>query len=602
MIHSTSMVKEHLADDSGFMLLHEGFEKQVEKSPDQTALIFEGKSLSYHELNARANVVARHLKANGVAVGSIVAIMMQRSFEMIVGLLSVLKAGGTYLPIDPDYPEDRINYILVDSKASLVLTNGEFHENIMQKVLKLEDLNSDMISTNLETSATPGDLSYIIYTSGSTGKPKGVMIEHKSIVNTIQWRRGYYQFDESDTILQLPSVSFDSSVEDIFTALSSASKLVLITEADKLNLKHLEKMIRDHEVTHFLTVPSFYKTLLQDAYKSFRRIKSITIAGESFTSHLVQEHFNKVPHIRLVNEYGPTENSVCSTVYEFSKLQTNVMIGKPINNVTCYVLDQSGTQVPMGEEGELCISGTGLARGYLHHSQLTEEKFVENPFQAGGRMYKTGDLVKVKQDGNLEFLGRIDHQIKIRGFRVELGEIEFWLQSYDKIEDAVVAAREDEYGSHYLCAFYLSEQELDAQDITPFLLQVIPDFMIPKYFVKIDQIPITPNGKTDRDALPVPHTKNDILSEVNALEVNENSSVELRLMKLISESVTLNAPIEFIQPGEKLKTIGVDSLGYIKLMAKIETEFDIEFDYDDMDQLIHPTILDLITFIKKKTN
>jgi amino acid adenylation domain-containing protein len=329
----------------------------------------------------------------------------------------------------------------------LMLVDMTLEDEVLDGVktihVKQEDHYSVEEDTNLEPINTASNLAYIIYTSGSTGNPKGVMIEHQSIVNTLLWRKNFYQFNERDTILQIPSFSFDSSVEDIFTPLLSGGKIVMIDQERRLDLNYLKAMIEENRVTHFLVVPNLYHVMLREIAESLEDVRVITVAGDNFTEELVKEHFEKLENVRLCNEYGPTENSVCSTVYEFTPTKTKVLIGKSIDNVSCYIVDSYGKAVSIGAVGELCVAGRGLARGYYKRPELTNEKFVSNPFAVGERMYKTGDSARWLEDGNIEFLGRLDQQVKIRGFRVELGEIENRLLHHEKVDEAVVIAIDD---------------------------------------------------------------------------------------------------------------------------------------------------------------
>lgn len=488
--------------------IHRLFEEQVRMTPDNTALQYEGQQLTYSQFNEKANRLARTLRGNGVGCSekqSIVAIMVERSLEMVVGMMAILKAGGAYLPIDPEYPQDRKQFMLLDSGAEVLLIKGAIDCTIEFKgsVIDLESEESfSRERKNFPDSADAGSLAYIIYTSGSTGQPKGVMIEHKSIINTLVWRKEFYGFDEKDVILQIPSFSFDSSVEDIFTPLISGSRLVLVNQQNRFNIVYLQEIIKKHKTTHFLITPNLYKTLLDESPECLRDLRIVTLAGEKFTEELVKEHFCKLQNVRLINEYGPTENSICTTAYEFSSDNTRVLIGKPINNVKCYILDKYDGLCPVGVPGELCTSGIGLARGYLNRTELTAEKFLRKPVSDSVRMYRTGDLAKWLPDGNIEFLGRIDYQVKIRGFRIELGEIEGQLLTHEKVKDTVVIAEEESGTAKYLIQYFVADEKLAASELRLHMGAALPEYMIPSYFVQLDKIPLTTNGKVNRKALP----------------------------------------------------------------------------------------------------
>ncbi len=490
-------------------LLHDLFSEQVGRRPDTIALVFEEHQLTYRELDDMSNRVAWSLKAHGAGDNTIAAILAERSIEMVAGLLGILKSGSAYLPLDPNYPQERIKYMINDSGAALMLS----YLNGAQP--SLDDLKEDLTIIDIqdglaEEEGSPARVNeahgcaYIIYTSGSTGKPKGVAVEHHSIVNTVNWRRNYYKFDQDEVVLQLPSFSFDSSVEDIFTPLSAGSKLVLIQQNMHLDMEYIGEKLEKNGVTHFLIVPYFYKTFLEMIPGSLTGLKSITVAGESFTDELVQMHFEKLAKVKLFNEYGPTENSVCATVYEFKEDEPQVLIGKPIDGVSCLILNRYRELSPVGVSGQLYLSGKGLARGYLNRVGQTHGKFVDHPFTAGEKMYATGDSARWLNRKDIEFLGRTDLQVKIRGFRIEIGEIENQLRKYSGVQETVILPGEDRRGNKFLCAYLVMDGPLDVQAMMVFLLKSLPDYMVPAYFFKIDRIPLTPNGKIDWKLLPRP--------------------------------------------------------------------------------------------------
>lgn len=540
------------------------FEEQVEKEPDNEAVVLEERRLTYGRLNEMANQLAGTIRSKGVKPNTIVGIMVERSIEMIVGMLGILKAGGAYLPLDPDYPGERLKYMIEDSEVNLLLTANipDNRDEFPGETLALE--SSDCYQGE---HANPGlvnkssDSAYIIYTSGSTGKPKGVLVEHRSILNTLYWRKHYYRFDQTDSILQIPSFAFDSSVEDIFTPLLSGSKLVLFQEQDRLNLEKFSQLIRTHRVTHFLIIPNFYQTFLLEISQSLKDIKSVVVAGDHFTEELVKEHFEKLPGVKLYNEYGPAENSVCTTVYQFTPERTRVLIGKPIPNVRCYILDKKLNLLPIGVPGQLCVSGKGLARGYLKKPTLTAEKFVRNPYEPGERMYQTGDLARWLSDGNMEFLGRIDHQVKIRGVRIELGEIENQLLKHEDVKDVVVAAKERDGADKYLCAYLLMKDmdtELNTASMVEFLNASLPNFILPAYFVKMDRMPLTPSGKIDRKKLPEP--VGDLVSSVEY--VAPRNQIEETLAEIWANELDM----EKVGIKDNYFNIGGDSIKSIKLI------------------------------------
>ncbi|MGM1050693.1 MAG: amino acid adenylation domain-containing protein, partial [Bacillota bacterium] len=424
---------------------------------------------------------------------------------------------------DPKYPEDRIKFTIEDSGAEILLTHSWLSEKIEFEGAKINLDNAqfyDDETDDLEIVNSSNDLAYVIYTSGSTGVPKGVMVKHRSIINTLLWRKGYYGFNDKDVTLQIPSYTFDSSVADIFTSLISGSSLILIDQDKRLEISYLKNTIIKNEVTNFLITPSSYNSLLDSGLGDIETLRVITVAGESLRESVLRKHFEIFKDVRIINEYGPTENSVCTTVHEIEDKESEVLIGKPISNISVYILDKHGSLSPIGVPGELCVGGAGLAHGYLNRTELTAEKFVPNPFIPGERMYRTGDLVRWLPDGNIEFMDRIDHQVKIRGFRIELGEIESRILELEAIKEAVVTAREDESGDKYLCAYIVSEKEIPTSRLRNLLSENLPDYMIPTYLVRLERLPLTPNGKVDRKALPEPEdgTSTEYVAPRNATE------------------------------------------------------------------------------------
>ncbi|MDP4147651.1 MAG: amino acid adenylation domain-containing protein, partial [Bacillota bacterium] len=493
--------------------IYELFEEQVEKTPEIIAVVYEEKELSYRELNERANQLARMLRRRGVGPDKIVGIMVERSLEMIVGIMGILKAGGAYLPIDPEYPKERIEYMLEDSKVDILLTQtqlvgkSEFSGNIIE--IDREDLYVGD-SSNLEKINTSNNLAYVIYTSGTTGKPKGVMIEHRSVVNIMIDLQDKYPLLESDSYLLKTNYIFDVSVSEIFGWFLGNGKLVILKSQAEKDLEVIAETIINNQITHINYVPSMLNLFLMNTNKLnslvSSNLKYIIIAGEAIQKKLVKELINLKSNISFENAYGPTEATIYATKYSLIDIneERNVPIGKPLSNTRIYIVNKNNKLQPVGVPGELCISGEGLARGYLNRPELIAEKFVSNPYESGERMYKTGDLARWLPDGNIEFIGRIDHQIKIRGFRIELGEIESQLLKHEDIKEAVVIDREDKEGNKYLCAYVVSDKEITVTELREHLSKELPDYMIPAYFMQLENIPLTPNGKIDRKALPEP--------------------------------------------------------------------------------------------------
>ncbi|MCP4215593.1 MAG: amino acid adenylation domain-containing protein, partial [bacterium] len=577
--------------------IHELFREQARQNAGHTALIYKDEKTTYRELNEKTNQLARTLVKHGVKTGDIVGIMAERSVEMIVAMLGVLKAGGAYLPLDPGYPAERLDFMIRNSNTGLILTQSNLRENLQPgpHVLYLdhEELYNGE-ATDLGEHGNPHGRAYIIFTSGSTGMPKGTSVAHRSIANTLRWRSDYYAFDQKEVVLQIPSFSFDSSVEDIFTPFVSGSTLVLIPQEQRLNMDYIEQILLKDGITHFLIVPNFYKTFLSQIPQSLKHMKAITIAGDNFTEELVKEHFEKLPGVKLFNEYGPTENSVCTTVYHFSPENTRILIGRPIDNVKCYILNSEKQLNPLNVPGELFVAGAGLAQGYLNNPETTDLKFMENPFEKGKKMYATGDLARWLPDGNIEFLGRKDDQVKIRGHRIELGEIEKILACRDDIEQIVVTARQlerekEENDDKYLCAYFTASREIKVTDLREYLLQKIPYYMIPAYFSQLDKMPLTPGGKIDKKALPEPKIKShrESIAPRNPLEkkIAEIWSDELELLQ---DKIGIND--DFFE-------MGGHSLKATIMIARIHKEFDSRIPLAEIFK--DPTILGIARYIRE---
>ncbi|UHA73129.1 amino acid adenylation domain-containing protein [Paenibacillus sp. 481] len=484
------------------------FEEQAAHTPDQLAVVFEHKQLTYGELNAKANQLARTLRSEGVQADDLIGIVTDRSVEMLIGIVGILKAGGAYVPIDPDYPEDRINYILENSGANLVLHhNKEIRDRVSfsGKFIDLYDTqvyNED--STNLACIAKPDHRAYIMYTSGTTGKPKGVMVEQRNVVRLVK-NTNFVEYNEHTRILQTGSVGFDASTFEFWGALLNGGQLYMVPSDVILNAPLFKDAIRKYKINlMWLTSPLFNQLSQQDR-QLFNGVETLLIGGDVVSVPHINQVLQDNPSLRIINGYGPTENTTFSTTFEIRSEQTEaVPIGRPIANSTAYVVDTQMRLQPIGVWGELLVGGDGVARGYLNDSELTAQKFIENPFQAGERCYRTGDIVRWRADGVLEYQGRMDEQVKIRGYRIELAEVESRIASLDIIQEAAVVAREDSTGQKVLCAYFVAPTRLSTGEIRHALLKELPSFMIPSYFVQLEHMPLTMNGKVNRRALPAP--------------------------------------------------------------------------------------------------
>ncbi len=560
-------------------------EEQAKKTPDKTALKFVGfsgskeKSISYKSLSHKAGHIAEKLNAEGYGRGHIIGIIGDRTIETVISMLGVLKAGGCFLNLNPSLPKDRLEYIVRDSNIQVLLTTNHQKAEIDFKGTIIELCDYEYIPescTENKKELQPHDLAYVIYTSGSTGNPKGVLIEHQSIVNTIIWRRNCYGFDLQDVILQIPSFSFDSSVEDLFTPLSSGASIVLSEEEHKLNIEHLKRVLINNPVTHFLITPSYYKLFLSQLKDYLAALRVVTVAGESFSTDLVNEHFKAFENVRLINEYGPTENSVCSTFFELKEGCQKVMIGKPIDNVKCLILNREGKLNPAEIPGELCLAGIGLARGYMNNSSLTQERFVNSPYVEENRIYRTGDIAVCEDDGNIRFLGRIDHQIKIRGYRIELGEIEAQIRNFQGIKDVVAVVKEDSNKEKVLTAFFTSNTKIYTNKLKEFLSGFLPYYMVPEQITQIEEIPLTQHGKIDRKALlKISH------NERKEVILPENS-LERKLVDLWSE--VLGRDKAEISVADSFFELGGHSLSAVILIERLKKEFNQDIQLLDFIQ------------------
>ncbi len=493
--------------------VHRLFEAQAALTPEAVALEFEDERLSYRELNRRANQLAHHLRGLGIGPEARVGVCLERSTEMIVALLGILKAGGAYLPLDPSYPQERLSFMLEDAGAAALLTQARTARTLPVEGAPTIRLDADwpeIARNGAENPAAALDASnaaYLIYTSGSTGRPKGVLVEHRNLLNSTLARFSYYA-EPVGRFLLLSSFAFDSSVAGIFWTLCQGGTLLLVPEGRQQETRRLVDLIEARGVSHLLCLPSLYELLLEPANAArLGALKSVIVAGEACREDLVSEHFRLLPATTLDNEYGPTEATVWSTVYRARPEEQcrRVPIGRPINNARVYILDRQMQPTPTGAPGELYVGGAGIARGYLHRPALSAEKFLPDPFgaQPGARLYRTGDLARYLADGRIEFLGRVDSQVKLRGFRIELDEVETILNEHLDVQQAALLCVEDEPGKAHLSACLIPAPGAAASvsELRRHLGERLPAYMIPSTFTFLDALPLLPNGKVDRRAL-----------------------------------------------------------------------------------------------------
>ncbi|MBV8219650.1 MAG: amino acid adenylation domain-containing protein, partial [Solirubrobacterales bacterium] len=499
--------------------IHQLFEGQVEKTPGAVAVVFEKQQLTYRELNTRANQLAHALRGLGVGPETLVGICVERSLEMIVGLLGILKAGGAYVPLDPSYPPERLSWMLSDSRAPVLLTQERLGDRLPPHAAEVVCLDRDWATIaaepdeDLAGGATAENLAYVIYTSGSTGRPKGAMNTHAGVCNRLLWAQEAYRLSPTDRVLQKTPFSFDVSVWEFFWPLLAGARLVVARPEGHRDSAYLVRLIAEHGVTTLHFVPSMLRVFLEEqGLEACDCLRRVFCSGEALPLELQERFFARLG-AELHNLYGPTEAAIEVTYWACAPGRDDwtVPIGRPIANMQVYVLDAHRQPVPVGVPGELHLGGVGLARGYLGRPGLTAEKFVLNPFgpELGARLYRTGDLARWRPDGNLEFLGRLDHQVKIRGFRIELGEIESTLAQHAAVKECVVAVREGEDGDKRLVAYVVAAGAADGgagvrEALKAHLKQSLPEYMVPAVFVFLEALPLTPNGKLDRKALPEP--------------------------------------------------------------------------------------------------
>ncbi|PSB55138.1 non-ribosomal peptide synthetase, partial [Chamaesiphon polymorphus] len=558
--------------------VHQLFEEQVVKTPDAVAVVFNRQELTYRQLNERANQLAHYLQTLGVKPEVLVGICVDRSLEMIVGLLGILKAGGAYVPLDPSYPAERLSYIMADAGIEVLLTQ----ENLLS-VLPLDcaqmvcwDRNWETIEQHCQdnpmTDVSADNLAYVIYTSGSTGEPKGVSVAHRG-VNRLIVNTNYINLQEQDVVGLASNFSFDAVTFEIWGALVHGAKLVGIERDVMLSPHQLANSLQSQKISTLFVTTALFNQIANVVPSAFNSLQNLMFGGEAVDVSAIKAVLKNQPPQRLLHVYGPTESTTFSTWYLVSDVleeAKTIPIGRPIANTQVYILDPQLQPVPIGVAGELHIGGDGLARGYLNRPELTQAKFIDNPFasDSSARLYKTGDLARYLPDGNIEFLGRLDHQVKIRGFRIELGEIEAVLSNHPHVLQAVAIATTDPAGNQRLVAYVVNEEEtLSTQQLREFLQQQLPAYMVPSTFIVLDTLPLTPNGKVDRKALPAPD--GDI--ERSRKHVAPRTEIEQILANIWQELLL----VERVSIHDNFFELGGHSLLAVQLVSQIEKQFSL---------------------------
>ncbi|NJO14720.1 MAG: amino acid adenylation domain-containing protein [Thioploca sp.] len=550
--------------------------------------------MTYSELNYRANQLAHYLQSIGVAPEVLVGICVERSVEMIIGLLGILKAGGAYVPLDPNYPKERLVMMLADSQAAVLLTQEKLVTRLPEITIPMVKLDTDgeliaqQHQANPINNNNPQDLACVIYTSGSTGKPKGVAILHQAI-NRLVNQTNYIDISATDVMAQVSNFSFDAATFEIWGALLHGAKLVILTKNIVLSPQDFVTQLREQGISLLLLTTALFNELAQAIPSAFASLRCLFFGGEAANPIWVRQVLNQDPPQQLVHLYGPAETTTVATWYLVKAVPedaTTVPIGRPISNTQCYVLDEQLQPLPIGSVGELYIGGDGLARGYLHQPDLTHERFITVSFGDMGdnRLYKTGDLVRYLPDGNLEFLGRFDNQVKIRGFRIEPDEIETVLARHPNVQQAVIIVNEIEPGDKRLVAYIISSQQPTPSELYHFLKTQLPDYMIPSAFIQLERLPLTPNGKIDRQALPLPDFSQSYHAENY---VAPQTTTETSLVTIWSQ-VLKREPIG-IQ--DNFFELGGHSLLATQVISRVRETFKIDLSLADLFD--NPTLANL---------
>lgn len=581
--------------------VHEVFQGHAERAPDATAVEFGDTRLSYGDLNSRANRVAHYLRGLGVGPDVLVGLSMERSPSLLVAMLGILKAGGAYVPLDPEYPAERLAFMLHDTGAPVVITQSSLLEDLPDTGAKIVCLDRDWpviesySAENLDSGARPDNLAYVIYTSGSSGTPKGVQVTHRGI-NRLVCNSNYVEIGPDDRYTQVSVISFDAATLEIWGSLLNGARLVGVPREVSLSPTDFATFLHERGITITFLTTALFNQIAHEVPQAFQPLRYVMFGGEAADPDAVRAVLRQGAPQHLVNLYGPTEITVVGTSQTITELDghaTNVPIGRPIANTTAYVLDEQCRPVPIGVPGELYLGGDGLARGYLKRPELTASHFVGNPFssQPGSRLYRTGDWVRHREDGTVEFVGRKDGQVKVRGFRIELGEIEAALNRLPQVRESVVLVREDEPGDKRVVAYVVGNGRAGEQigDLRDALRQRLPDYMLPSAFIALDKIPLTPNWKVDRAALPMPVS---VCSEHH--HVAPGNELEMKLAEIWQEVLRH----EKVGVDDNFFDLGGNSLLLTKVHGKFRPIYEGELRLVDLFRF--PTIRSLARHLERK--
>lgn len=577
------------ADD---LSVHRWFEEGAERWPDRTAAMSDGNSLSYGELNRRANQLARRLRERGVVRGDRVALLTERSLDLVTGLLAILKAGAAYVPIDPALPAERVAFLAANSGCRVVLAElrTAFGLNLPSEIVALDD-EAQFIGEdgNLAEPCADGDLAYAIYTSGSTGLPKGVMITHGNLIAYVRSITRLLEIPEGLRYALASTFGADLGNTALFPALLTGGTLHVLTENETTSASAFRALLAEHAIEFIKITPSHFSALIDPAAPGSLPFRWLVFGGELLPPELVKAIAEKNAECRIFNHYGPTETTIGAVAGPVLTPEAGrpVALGRPLENVQVYLLDRSRAPVRVGALGEICISGAGVGRGYLDRPDLTAERFVACPFVEGGRMYLTGDLGRWRPDKTIEFVGRKDDQFKIRGYRVELGEIEMALRSHPSVTASVVLAKVVEAGERRICAYYVSTDETSPTTVREFLLTKLPSYMVPSHCVKLAELPRLANGKIDRQALPNPEPRS-ARYEAPVGEVEE--AIAAIFAKVIG--------VPLIGRNDDFFDRGGNSLTGIRVVSEVETALDLTVTL--LELVENPTVTRLARHLEKK--
>jgi amino acid adenylation domain-containing protein len=587
-------------------LVHQIFEQQSALHPDAPAILFEGQTLSFNQINRRANQLAHHLLRCGLEPEMRVGVMLPRSPDALVALLAIFKAGGCYLPLDPEYPSERLAFMLDDAGASLLITDAPVRLQVPEHAARIIALDTEaeqlaqQSTENPASEVRPEQLAYIIYTSGSTGKPKGVQVEQRQLLHTMQSAQEVLRLTEADCLPAIASFSFDISLLELLAAPLAGGRSLLISTREALEAKVAERVLKEATVLH--AVPGLMRRFLSfmreraATTQTRRQLRQLLVGGEAVAPELLAEMHAVFDDADVRVLYGPTEATIICASYAVSRESAvnHQMIGRPLSNTVLRVLDRRGKLVPVGVEGEICVGGDGLARGYWRRAALTAEKFVCDRYGAteGARIYRTGDKGRYLADGSIEFTGRMDEQVKVRGFRIELGEIESVLREHESVTEAVVVALEDNGSEKRLVAYLVAARDvlMNVGELRNYLKERLPDYMIPSAFVYLDSLPLTSHGKLDRKALPAPDSERPALAEAFlAPQTPTEKSLASIWMKLLR--------INRVGINDNYFELGGDSLLATQLVSQVRGAFEVELPLVELFR--HPTLAELAASIEE---